>query len=91
LVRRSPSWSVGVVYAADGIRFLAVCTSRAALLTKLAGYVGEQAPQRLWAADASRVRELLSGGALKRAIELYFASVGGRWDEEWLHAEEINI
>jgi hypothetical protein len=35
------------------------------------------------------VEELLSDGAMDAAIDLYFASVGSRWDEERLHVEGI--
>jgi hypothetical protein len=39
---------------------------------------------RLWANDAARVRLLLENGAHADAIELYFALVGQRWDDEWI-------
>lgn len=67
---------IAIVYAADGVRFVALGPSRADLVSRLAAYVMEQAPRQLWPDDASRVHELLSGGALDVAIDLYFASVG---------------
>lgn len=84
------AWWIAIVYAADGVRFVAVGRSRAVLVSRLAVYVMEQAPRQLWPDDASRVHQMLSGGALDVAIDLYFASVGNRWDKEWLHAEEVD-
>lgn len=87
----SATWCIAVVYAADGVRFLAVGRSRAALISRLAVYVREQAPWKLWPDVATGVHDLLSSGALDVAIDLYFTSVGDRWDPEWLHAEETTL
>jgi hypothetical protein len=80
---------VGVVHADDGVRFLAIAPSRGVLLSRLAAYVEDQAPWKLWPEMADRVRCLLSRGAAEVAITLYFESVGERWDSERLHTEEV--
>ena len=80
---------VAIVYAVDGVRFTAAGQSPAALFAELARYVRQQAPMRLWPEDAVRVQELLYAGALEAGIDLYFASVGARWDEERLHVEGV--
>jgi beta-lactamase class A len=80
---------VAIVYAVDGVRFTAAARSAAALQSELVRYVRQQAPARLWPHDAARVDQLLSDAALEAAIDLYFASVGSRWDEERLHIEGI--
>jgi hypothetical protein len=83
--------SVAIVYAHDGVRFVAAGLSRSALVSPLASYVMEQARLQLWPEDASRIEQLLSDGAPQGAIDLYFAAVGNRWDKEWLYAEDIDL
>ena len=73
-----------LVYALDGVRFVATATSRRVLMRRVAHYVERNADERLWANDASRVRLLLANGEHEEAVELYFALVGERWDEEWI-------
>jgi hypothetical protein len=73
-----------IVYALDGTRFVAAATSRRALMRRVVGYVERRAEQALWEADALRVHQLLADGAHEEAVELYFAVVGQRWDEEWI-------
>lgn len=82
---------LAVVGAVDGVRFLATAPCPADLWPRVAAYVAEQAPRKLWPGDAERIRVLLSRGELEMAIERYFASVGDRWDEEWLHTENITL
>jgi hypothetical protein len=74
---------VAVVLAADGVRFVASGHSRDALRARLAEYVASNA-ERLWSADEARVRRLLALGDADAAVAHYFATVGARWDEEWL-------
>jgi hypothetical protein len=74
---------VAVVLAADGVRFVASGHSRDALRAQLAEYVASNV-ERLWAADGTRVRRLLARGDADAAVAHYFATVGSRWDEEWL-------
>ena len=71
-------------HAADGVRFVALGRSRAAVLAQLGAYVGRNAGERLWPAAARSVRRLLRAGAVDAAVAAYFAAVGARWDEEWL-------
>jgi hypothetical protein len=73
-----------LVYALDGVRFVASAASRRALMQRVAQYVEQNAGERLWAGDARRVRQLVGDGAHEEAVELYFALVGERWDEEWI-------
>jgi hypothetical protein len=75
---------VACVYAADGIRFLAIGDSAAALSARVATYVRARCDCALWPGHAASVRALLNEGRLADAIELYFAHVGERWDEEYL-------
>ena len=79
-----PAPHTGIVYALDGARFVAAAASRRALMRRLAGYVGRHAEQRLWPDDARRVQNLLAEAAHEEAVELYFALVGERWEEEWI-------
>ena len=79
-----PAPHTAVVYAIDGVRFVAAATSRRALLRRVAQYVERHAGDRLWANDARRVHHLLDVAAHEEAVELYFALVGERWDEEWI-------
>ncbi len=72
------------VYALDGVRFVATAASRRALVRRVAYYVERNVGDRLWANDAARVRLLLENGAHADAIDLYFALVGQRWDDEWI-------
>ena len=80
----TPSQCTALVYALDGVRFFATAPSTRALTRRVAHYVERNVDDRLWAADAARVRTLLETGAQAEAIELYFALVGERWDEEWI-------
>jgi hypothetical protein len=79
-----PASHTAFVYAFDGVRFTASARSRRALMERLADYVRRHAGDRLWPQDARRVDQLLDGGAHEEAVELYFAVVGQRWDEEWV-------
>lgn len=73
-----------VVRAADGVRFVATADSRSALTRRLAEYVRERAPLTLWPIQAAEVRALLEEDEPDAAVARYFATVGDRWDEEWL-------
>lgn len=73
-----------VVYAPDGVRLVAVASSRRALARRIAAYVEQHASERLWPSDARLVHQLLAEAAHEQAAELYFALVGQRWDEEWI-------
>ena len=73
-----------VVYSVDGVRLIATATSRPALIRRIADYVGQHANDRLWPQDAHLVHRALADAAHEAAVELYFAFVGQRWDEEWV-------
>jgi len=73
-----------LVYALDGVRFVAAAASRLALMRRVARYVERNVGDRRWANDAARVRQLLEHGAPDEAVVLSFALVGQRWDEEWI-------
>lgn len=73
-----------LVYALDGVRFVATAASRRALMRRVAQYVERHAGDALWPNDALRVRRLLEDGAHEEAVELFFALTGERWDEEWI-------
>ena len=80
---------VAVVHTAGAISFVTAASSRAGLSKRLADYVRRRAGERLWAGDARRLRRLCAAKQFDRAVELYFASVGERWDEEWLVIEQL--
>jgi hypothetical protein len=79
-----PALHVAVVHTANAVHLVTAATSRAALTDRLSDYVRRRAGSQLWPNDARRLRRLLAKGQLDEAIELYFASVGERWDEERL-------
>jgi hypothetical protein len=85
------TWWIGIVHAADGIRFIALGPTREVMVRRLADYVREHAPHHLGPENAGRIAGLLSGGAWEVAVGLYFATVGSQWDEEWLHTQSISI
>lgn len=82
---------VAVVHTADAVRLVAACLSRGGLTRRLAEYVRERAPHQLWPEDAGRLLGLLAGGDAGAAVELYFASVGERWDPEWLVVDTVPV
>jgi hypothetical protein len=75
---------VAVVCGADGVRYTASGSDERELLSQLVQYVGERCEDVLWASDTREVRRLIAAGQDQDAIEMYFARVGERWDEEWL-------
>ena len=80
---------VAVVHTVGAVRLITAASSRATLTKQLADYVRHHAGNQLWARDARRLRKLCAAKQLDQAIKLYFASVGERWDEEWLVIEEF--
>ena len=75
---------VAVVHTPDSVTFAATAGTRAALVQRIAEYVGDVVNDRLLPSDATLVRKLIASGQLDRGIERYFELVGARWDEEWL-------
>lgn len=75
---------VGVVHGVDGVRLIVAADSRRELVTQLAEYAREHGDHALRPDHARHLRGLLARGELEAAVELYFALVGKRWDEEWL-------
>ena len=82
---------VAVVYGPNDVRYVTAAESRAALAVRLADYVRRHAGSQLWPGDARRMRRLLTARRFEAAVEHYFASVGGRWDEERLLIETVNM
>jgi len=80
---------VAVVTAPDRLLLVAVEPSEGALLSKLGEYVRANAPHKLLAADAMEAVRHLDLGEPNRAVELYFSSVGRRWDREFLHRQLV--
>ena len=76
-------WSAAV-HAEDGVCYLVFAASRQDLTHLIARYIAERAPYVLWPPDAERVLALLDAGYVEGAIDVYFARVGHRWDDEWL-------
>jgi len=80
-----PTVYAAVVHAPDGVRFLEVCASRAALTARLVDYVRRCAGERLWPDDAAHIERLVAVGMWDAAVDEYFACVSARWDEECLY------
>jgi hypothetical protein len=76
---------VAVVGAADGVRLVALGSTREEVLERVAEYVKARVEFEHAATDARRIRQLLAAGAIDAALEAYFESGDRRWDEEWLH------
>src|SRR5687768_2896705 len=69
------------IRASDGVRFTAAAATPELLTREIVAYVMSRGDYVLWPEDARRVRELIEAGEAAAAINLYFASVGDRWDE----------
>jgi hypothetical protein len=82
---------VAVVYGPNDVRCVTAAESRTALAVRLADYVRRHAGNQLWPDDARRLRRLLAARRFEAAVEHYFASVGGRWDEERLVIETVDV
>jgi hypothetical protein len=82
---------VAVVYGSNDVRYVTAAATRAALALRLADYVRQHAGNQLWPGDARRLRRLLAARRFEAAVEHYFASVGGRWDEERLVIEAVDM
>ena len=82
---------VAVVHTVNAVHLIAAAASRPALIARLGDYVRRRAGSQLWPHDARRLRRLLSKGQVDEAIELYFASVGERWDEERLVTSVVEV
>ena len=81
---------VGVVHAADGVRYSAAAGSRKELIQRLAEYARQRGDHVLLPDHARHLRNLLARRELEAAVELYFGLVGERWDEEWLVTAVVN-
>lgn len=82
---------VAVVYGLKEVRYVTAAASRAALAVRLAAYARRHAGNQLWPDDARRLRRFLAARRFEAAVEHYFASVGGRWDEERLVIEAVDM
>lgn len=72
----------------DGLAFIAQAPTEAERTGALVTYTLERCDYTLRPEDAARVRALVDGGRALEAIVAYFASVGKRWDAEWLELWE---
>lgn len=81
---------IGVVHAADGVRYSAAASSRRELIRRLAEYARQRGDHALLPDHARHLRSLLARRELEAAVELYFGLVGERWDEEWLVTAVVN-
>lgn len=82
---------LAVVTAADGIRFAAAERRADVTLARVADYVSENSPAKLWPHPARSVRDLLARGEVEEAVRTYFRFVGERWDAEQLHLRTIRV
>lgn len=81
---------LAVVVGLDGVRFAAAEADHRALQLRISEYVREASSHALWPSDQAEVRAKLDAGQVAAAIELYFARVGDRWDNEYLHTCTVN-
>lgn len=91
VVAERPTVHVAAVYGVDRVNLLAVAASRSGLYAKLGAYVQRQADLQLYPEEARRVQRLLETGQSEAAVRLYFASVGKRWDPEWLITDAVEL
>lgn len=82
---------VAIVHKPGAVELIAVSSRREAVLCRLAQYVYERAAHTLWASDAARVESLLASNEQQAAVDHYFATVGQRWDSEWLVTENALV
>lgn len=82
---------VATVLCEGEVRLVTAATSREALERNVADHVRKNARHQLWPQAADTVYRLLDSNKFDRAIEIYFASVGERWDEERLVINEVTI
>lgn len=82
---------LAAVVSPDGVRFTAAAVDRASLYQRLSAYVDAHASRQLWAEDAVVARLERERGDHEAAVTHYFASVGRRWDVEWLVFSEVSV
>lgn len=82
---------VATVTSADGIRFVAAEPTAERLARQLARYVRVNAPHALASEDAQSVERALAAGRDADAVERYFATVGRRWDQEFLFRTSVEV
>jgi len=87
----SKKMHVATVLCAGEVRLLTAAISRQDLDRNLADHVRKSARHQLLPQAADKVYRLLESNRFDRAIEIYFASVGERWDEERLVINEVMI
>jgi hypothetical protein len=80
-----------IVHAADGVRFVARGPNRQSLTEQLVAYILSRCDEVLWPPTARQVRALVEAGRPTEAVDLYFADVGDRWDEERLELGGISF
>ena len=85
----APTSYVAIVHDAESVLFVAIGVDRAAVSAAMATYLNERCLETLWPADASEVRDLVRAQMYVAAIETYFASVGRRWDPEFLSITSV--
>lgn len=83
--------AVAVVHGADGVRHLVAAHSAEERLHALAEYVKRRAGSQLFPRSARRVLDLIERGRSDRAVRLYFALVGRRWDDERLTLASVEL
>ena len=82
---------VAIVHRPETVELIAVSSHQDAVLCRLAQYVYERAAHTLWERDAVRVETLLASDDKQAAIDHYFATVGQRWDKEWLVTKQALV
>jgi len=82
---------IAAVHTPAEVCFLTAAETAAELEQVIADYVRRNADDRLWPFEASQVHALLDVGEIAEATQLYFASVGTRWDEETLVTSVVEL
>lgn len=75
---------VGVVSGAGEVLWIGAARTRAALAEEIADFLIPRADYQLHDGDRTQFRRLLAQSQPQRAVDLYFATVGSRWDVERL-------
>jgi hypothetical protein len=75
---------IGVISSGGSVVWVGAAASRAELAHEVADYLLPHSVYQLRDAAHAQFRRLLSQGQVERAVDLYFATVGERWDVERL-------
>jgi hypothetical protein len=82
---------VAIVHTPEAVQLIAVSLDQVVVRSRLAQFVPPRPPYTLGAPDAAHVQSLLASSQEQAAVDYYFATVGRRWDSEWLVTTCVNV